>query len=387
MRKWISPRVVLDLARPDDDDRRLLALGVLTEGLEVVPAREELRRLPHGLRVQTILDPPDEPLVEGRAPAGDAVHVRPRDGVVPGVELRRRRLDREHVDVEGKAVVQALEDLAARKFSAPSGARPARGHGRRRPCGRPRRPRHPPRRDRAPRASRPGRSCRHSSASASRGNGCPRTRASTSRSARAESTGTGLPEPLSPGAIGGIASSAVEASMRRAIRGAALLLIRPCRLAQARPTPTPGHHDRKPDEIFRRQELSRGVYVLYGGGGNVGFLVGPDAVLVVDSQVRQLGPGVVQQIQGATDKPIKYLLNTHHHGDHTGGNDAFRQFAVIIAHDNVRKRMREPRRRSSGNGRPSSRRRRRRATPSRSRTSRTPSHGRRRSRSRRSPRR
>ena len=129
--------------------------------------------------------------------------------------------------------------------------------------------------------------------------------------------------------------------MRRAIRGAALLLIPALSLAQARPTPTPGHHDRKPDEVFRRAELSRGVYVLYGGGGNVGFLVGPDAVLVVDSQVRQLGPGVVKQIQGVTDKPIKYLLNTHHHGDHTGGNDAFKQFAVIIAHDNVRKRMLE----------------------------------------------
>ncbi|MET0619082.1 MAG: MBL fold metallo-hydrolase, partial [Thermoanaerobaculia bacterium] len=129
--------------------------------------------------------------------------------------------------------------------------------------------------------------------------------------------------------------------MPRAIRGAALLLVPALSLAQARPTPTPDHHDRKPDEIFRRQELSRGVYVLYGGGGNVGFLVGPDAVLVVDSQVRQLGPGVVKQIQGATDKPIKYLLNTHHHGDHTGGNDAFKQFAVIIAHDNVRKRMLE----------------------------------------------
>jgi cyclase len=129
--------------------------------------------------------------------------------------------------------------------------------------------------------------------------------------------------------------------MRRAIRGAVLFLIPALSLAQARPTPTPGHHDRKPDEVFRRQELSRGVYVLYGGGGNVGFLVGPDAVLVVDSQVRQLGPGVVKQIQAVTDKPIKYLLNTHHHGDHTGGNDAFKQFAVIIAHDNVRKRMLE----------------------------------------------
>jgi cyclase len=40
-----------------------------------------------------------------------------------------------------------------------------------------------------------------------------------------------------------------------------------------------------------------------------------------------------------TDKPIKYLINTHHHGDHVGGNDAFRDIAVIVAHDNVRKRM------------------------------------------------
>jgi len=59
--------------------------------------------------------------------------------------------------------------------------------------------------------------------------------------------------------MGGIASSAEEVSMRKAIRGAALLLVPALSLAQARPTPTPDHHDRKPDEIFRRQELSRGV--------------------------------------------------------------------------------------------------------------------------------
>ena len=129
--------------------------------------------------------------------------------------------------------------------------------------------------------------------------------------------------------------------MRNAFPGAALLLLPTLCLAQPKPTPTPDHHERKADDIFRKQELSRGVYVLYGGGGNVGFLVGPDAVLVVDAQIRQLGPGVVKQIQGVTDKPIKYLLNTHHHADHTGGNDAFKQFAVIIAHDNVRKRMLE----------------------------------------------
>jgi cyclase len=129
--------------------------------------------------------------------------------------------------------------------------------------------------------------------------------------------------------------------MRSAIRAAVLLLLPTLSLAQARPTPTPDHHERKADDVFRRQELSRGVSVLYGGGGNVGFLVGPEAVVVVDSDIRPLGPGVVKQIQSVTDKPIKYLVNTHHHGDHTGGNDAFRPFAVILAHDNVRKRMLE----------------------------------------------
>jgi glyoxylase-like metal-dependent hydrolase (beta-lactamase superfamily II) len=110
-------------------------------------------------------------------------------------------------------------------------------------------------------------------------------------------------------------------------------------LLAAAPPATPDHHQRKPDERFRLQPLAGGVHALYGRGGNVGFLVGPEAVLVVDSQFKDMAPGIVEQIRGVTDKPIKYLVNTHHHGDHTGGNDTFRPIAVIIAHDNVRKRM------------------------------------------------
>ncbi|PYQ11790.1 MAG: hypothetical protein DMF80_20425 [Acidobacteria bacterium] len=52
-----------------------------------------------------------------------------------------------------------------------------------------------------------------------------------------------------------------------------------------------------------------------------------------------MAPGIVEKIKSVTDKPIKYLVNTHHHGDHVGGNEVFRHFAVIIAHDNVRTRM------------------------------------------------
>jgi glyoxylase-like metal-dependent hydrolase (beta-lactamase superfamily II) len=78
---------------------------------------------------------------------------------------------------------------------------------------------------------------------------------------------------------------------------------------------------------------------LYGRGGNIGFFVGPEAVLVIDSQFKEIAPGIVEQIKKVSDKPIKFLLNTHHHGDHVGGNEVFRQFAMIVAHDNVRKRM------------------------------------------------
>jgi glyoxylase-like metal-dependent hydrolase (beta-lactamase superfamily II) len=108
--------------------------------------------------------------------------------------------------------------------------------------------------------------------------------------------------------------------------------------AQA-PQPTAQHHERAPDDIFRLQPLSGNVYALYGRGGNVGFFVGLDAVVVVDSQFKDIAPGIVKKIQSVTDKPIRYLLNTHHHGDHVGGNEIFRQFAIIVAHDNVRTRM------------------------------------------------
>ncbi|PYQ24101.1 MAG: MBL fold metallo-hydrolase [Acidobacteria bacterium] len=99
------------------------------------------------------------------------------------------------------------------------------------------------------------------------------------------------------------------------------------------------HHDRAPNDPFTLKPLSGNVYALYGRGGNVGFYVGPDAVVVVDSQFKDLAPGIVEKIKSVTDKPIKYLVNTHHHGDHVGGNEVFRHFAVIIAHDNVRTRM------------------------------------------------
>ncbi|MEO8432580.1 MAG: MBL fold metallo-hydrolase [Acidobacteriota bacterium] len=133
-----------------------------------------------------------------------------------------------------------------------------------------------------------------------------------------------------------------------------LLLLSPALIAQApRATPPPGatpspapsapasaeHHAAPAEDPFRLKPLAGNVYALYGRGGNVAFFVGPDAILVVDSQFKDLAPGIVAQIRKISDKPIRFLVNTHHHGDHVGGNEVFRQFAMIVAHDNVRARM------------------------------------------------
>lgn len=104
-------------------------------------------------------------------------------------------------------------------------------------------------------------------------------------------------------------------------------------------SPTAGHHDRGPATVFRVQPLAGNVYALYGRGGNVAFHVGPDAVTVVDSQFLELAPGILAEIRRVTEKPVRFLVNTHHHPDHVGGNEGFRRIAMILAHDDVRTRM------------------------------------------------
>jgi len=87
------------------------------------------------------------------------------------------------------------------------------------------------------------------------------------------------------------------------------------------------------------EQLSDHAWALYGRGGNVGFLVTEEGVLVVDDQYDNIAQGIVDQIRTVTDKPIRFLVNTHFHVDHSGGNTVFAEFAEIIAHDSVRYRM------------------------------------------------
>src|SRR5512141_989802 len=83
------------------------------------------------------------------------------------------------------------------------------------------------------------------------------------------------------------------------------------------------------------------VYMLEGAGGNIGVSVGEDGVVLVDDQFAPLAPKIRQALKGITDKPLKFVLNTHFHGDHTGGNAQFGSEAPIIAHENVRRRLKE----------------------------------------------
>ncbi|MGQ0646885.1 MAG: MBL fold metallo-hydrolase [Gemmatimonadaceae bacterium] len=90
----------------------------------------------------------------------------------------------------------------------------------------------------------------------------------------------------------------------------------------------------------RTQALSRDVYMLQGSGGNIGLAVGDDAVFVVDDQFAPLTPKILAAIAAITSRPVRFVVNTHWHFDHTGGNENMgKAGALIVAHDNVRRRM------------------------------------------------
>jgi glyoxylase-like metal-dependent hydrolase (beta-lactamase superfamily II) len=87
-------------------------------------------------------------------------------------------------------------------------------------------------------------------------------------------------------------------------------------------------------------KLAANVHMLVGSGGNIGLMVGDDAVFVVDDQFAPLTPKILAAIKAITPQPVRFVLNTHWHFDHTGGNENMGQAgALIFAHENVRKRM------------------------------------------------
>lgn len=94
------------------------------------------------------------------------------------------------------------------------------------------------------------------------------------------------------------------------------------------------------DVKIQTTHLSGGVYMLSGRGGNIGLSVGEDGVFLIDDQYAPLTAKIKTAIAKITDKPIVFVVNTHWHGDHTGGNENLgKAGAIIVAHENVRKRM------------------------------------------------
>ena len=87
-------------------------------------------------------------------------------------------------------------------------------------------------------------------------------------------------------------------------------------------------------------QVAPGVYMLTGRGGNIGVSVGKDGVFLIDDQFGEITPKIRAAIAKLSDQPIRFVLNTHWHRDHTGGNENLaRAGSLVLAHDNVRKRM------------------------------------------------
>jgi glyoxylase-like metal-dependent hydrolase (beta-lactamase superfamily II) len=111
-------------------------------------------------------------------------------------------------------------------------------------------------------------------------------------------------------------------------------------LAQA---PAPAQPAAQPD--FSKVEIKThavagNFYYLEGQGGNVGVLVGDDGVLMIDDQFAPLTEKIMAAVKKLSQKPVRLLVNTHVHGDHTGGNENIGKMGVnILAHDNVRVRL------------------------------------------------
>src|SRR5215218_6586161 len=90
---------------------------------------------------------------------------------------------------------------------------------------------------------------------------------------------------------------------------------------------------------MKATKVAGNVFMLEGSGGNIGVSVGADGILIVDDQFAPLADKIRAALKELGQGKLRFILNTHWHGDHTGGNIVFGPEATIIAHDNVRKRL------------------------------------------------
>ena len=87
-------------------------------------------------------------------------------------------------------------------------------------------------------------------------------------------------------------------------------------------------------------KITDAVYMLQGSGGNIGVLIGKDGVILIDDQFAPLTEKIKKAIAEISDKPVRFVINTHYHGDHVGGNQNLGgEGAIIVAQENTRKRL------------------------------------------------
>ena len=95
-----------------------------------------------------------------------------------------------------------------------------------------------------------------------------------------------------------------------------------------------------PPAQLTMQKVTDSLYVIVGDGGNVAVMPTSEGVVVVDDKFAQDAPQIMAKIKSVTDQPVRYVINTHHHGDHTGGNEAMKALnAEILMHNNARANM------------------------------------------------
>ncbi len=98
--------------------------------------------------------------------------------------------------------------------------------------------------------------------------------------------------------------------------------------------------DDAPKGVIGTESLGGGFYMLTGPGGNIGVSTGDDGVFVIDDKFARNGDEIIKVIKTLSNEPIRYVVNTHYHGDHSGGNSKMKTTgATIVAHENVRARM------------------------------------------------
>src|SRR5436190_920917 len=106
------------------------------------------------------------------------------------------------------------------------------------------------------------------------------------------------------------------------------------------PAPPPATPAPPPNPEIRIERVAPGVAVLFGRGGNIGVSYGPDGNILIDDQYAPATERVLAAVRTLDADPIRFVINTHWHGDHTGGNENLgRTGTIIFAHDNVRLRM------------------------------------------------